>query len=167
MPDFVQRICAFAAEAGVEPNCVHLEITESSVMRDVVEARKVLYALKSMGFKLDLDDFGTGHSSLACLHEFPLDVLKIDRSFVMNLSKTRDFTSFFVAITSLAKSLGVQVVAEGVETAELVEILRSLDCQFAQGYFFGRPAPADEVLRQKLPDGGVFPARSPSGRLRS
>jgi diguanylate cyclase (GGDEF)-like protein len=147
IPDLVPRICGFAAEAGVEPNCVHLEITESSVMRDVAEARKVLYALKSAGFKLDLDDFGTGHSSLACLHEFPLDVLKIDRSFVMNLSQTRDFTSFFVAITSLAKSLGVQVVAEGVETAEQVEILRSLECQFAQGYFFGRPAPAHEVFR--------------------
>ena len=150
VPDLASRFCRVAESANVDPSCVHLEITEGSVMRDAVEAGKVLRELKSQGFKLDLDDFGTGHSSLSCLHEFPLDVLKIDRSFVVNLGRTRDFASFFVAIKELARSIGVQVIAEGVETAEQVELLRSLGCQFPQGYFFGRPMPAEFAFPRGL-----------------
>ncbi len=103
-------------ETGLPPSALHLEITESAVMRDVKTATGVLNAIKEIGVKLDLDDFGTGYSSLSCLHQFPLDVLKIDRSFVANIERGRDFAALIDAVASLARNLGISVVAEGIET---------------------------------------------------
>jgi PAS domain S-box-containing protein len=145
-PDLAERLVEIVAEAGIEPGLLHLEITESAVMQDADHARRVLGDLKAAGFRLDMDDFGTGYSSLACLHQFPLDVLKIDRSFVANLCRGRDFASLVNAIVTLARSLGVAVVAEGVETAEQVLMLQAMDCQYAQGYYFGKPAPIDAAM---------------------
>jgi diguanylate cyclase (GGDEF)-like protein len=149
--DFAERVVRAAGDGGIEPSSVHLEITESAVMQDVAAATRLLHDLKSQGFKVALDDFGTGYSSLACLHEFPLDVVKIDRSFVKNMSRGRHYTALVHAIVALARNLNLEVVAEGVETADLVPPLQYLGCQYAQGYFFGRPVPAEQVIEYQPP----------------
>jgi diguanylate cyclase (GGDEF)-like protein len=150
VPDIVQRIRGVTREFGIDPGRVHLEITESTVMRDAKVAAAALAAFKTAGFKLDMDDFGTGYSSLACLHQFQLDVLKIDRSFINNLDRSSEHAALVHAIISLARNLGMQVIAEGVETAEHVALLQSLDCQFAQGFYFAKPMPADQVVGCRL-----------------
>ena len=94
-----------------------------------------------------MDDFGTGYSSLACLHQFPIDVIKIDRSFITNIERGRDFAALVHAVAQLARNLNIQVVAEGVETADQALILQTLDCEFGQGYFFGKPLPAELVAQ--------------------
>jgi diguanylate cyclase (GGDEF)-like protein len=149
--DFAERVARAAGDGGIEPSSVHLEITESAVMQDVAAATRLLHDLKSQGFKVALDDFGTGHSSLACLHEFPLDVVKIDRLFVKNMSRGRHYTALVHAIVALARNLNLEVVAEGVETADLAPPLQYLGCQYAQGYFFGRPVPAEQVVEYRPP----------------
>ena len=149
--DLPKLLLALLAEHGLEPAALQLEVSEGTVMRDAQGAARTLRALKATGVRLAMDDFGTGHSSLSCLHEFPFDVLKIDRSFVANLGRGRAFGSLVQAITLLARNLNIQVVAEGVETPEQVSLLQSLDCQFAQGYHFGKPMPAAEA--------GTFRAR--------
>jgi diguanylate cyclase (GGDEF)-like protein/PAS domain S-box-containing protein len=141
-----RRLVEIAAEAGVDPQSIHLEVTESAIMSDTKLAADVLRELKTVGFRVDMDDFGTGYSSLACLHQFPIDVLKIDRSFIANLDRGRDFAALVNAIAMLARNLGIEVVAEGVETPDQVTMLQSLECQLAQGYYFARPMPADQVL---------------------
>jgi EAL domain-containing protein (putative c-di-GMP-specific phosphodiesterase class I) len=105
----------------------------------------VLRRIKGMGFHVHLDDFGTGYSSLSSLHQFPLDVLKIDRSFVTNLSRGPQFAALIGAIAMLARNLGMGVIAEGIETPEQAEQLRSLDCGSGQGYLFAKPMTADRV----------------------
>ncbi|MGE5608676.1 MAG: EAL domain-containing protein, partial [Bacillota bacterium] len=149
LPNLVERLKSIVAEAGVDPTAIHLEITESAVMRDMESASAILREIKQIGFKIDMDDFGTGYSSLACLHQFPIDMLKIDRSFVANLTRGRDFAALVNAISMLARNLGIAVIAEGVETADQVSLLQSLECQFVQGYFFGRPMTAEESLRYR------------------
>ncbi len=134
-------------ETGLPPSSLHLEITESAVMRDVELATRVLNAINEIGVKLDLDDFGTGYSSLSCLHQFPLDVLKIDRSFVANVERGRDFAALIDAVTSLARNLGISIVAEGIETPAQLAVLQTLDCQFGQGYLFAKPLTAAEAAQ--------------------
>jgi diguanylate cyclase (GGDEF)-like protein len=145
LPDLPDQLRGMALDAGVDPASIHLEVTESAIMADTELAREVLTRLKAMGFKIDMDDFGTGYSSLACLHQFPIDILKIDRSFVTNLSRGRDFVALVNAITALAGNLNITVIAEGVETREQVVTLQSLDCQMAQGYYFAKPMPAGQA----------------------
>ena len=125
-------------------------------MKDAGTAIKMLHAIKALGLKLDMDDFGTGYSSLACLHEFPLDVLKIDRSFVMNIDRGRDFAALVHAVAQLARNLNISVVAEGIETAEQALMLQSLECEFGQGYLFSKPLPADQVPQFRVKP-GVLP----------
>ncbi len=110
-------------------------------MTDVEESFAILNQLRSAGFKLDLDDFGTGHSSLACLQEFRFDVLKIDRSFIQQLERSVEYDCFVQAITLIASKTGMQVVAEGIETPNQWQSLRRLNCQLGQGYYFSRPLP--------------------------
>jgi diguanylate cyclase (GGDEF)-like protein/PAS domain S-box-containing protein len=143
--DLGDRIVAAAREAGVDPSAVQLEITESSVMRDVEAASALLKDLKARGFKLAMDDFGTGHSSLACLHRFPLDVIKIDRSFVANLSRGRDYAAVVHAIALLARNMHIRLVAEGVESPDIVPALQYMECQYGQGYYFSRPVPPEMI----------------------
>lgn len=133
LPALIQRTLE---EMDLPPSSLHLEITESAVTRDVDLAAHVLSTIKNIGVKLDLDDFGTGYSSLSCLHQFPLDVLKIDRSFVANIERGRDFAALVAAVASLARNLDISVVAEGIETTAQLAVLQSLDCQFGQGYLF-------------------------------
>jgi EAL domain-containing protein (putative c-di-GMP-specific phosphodiesterase class I) len=140
-----QRLGKMARDAGVTPSCVHLEVTEGDVMANPQALVSVLRELRREGFRLDIDDFGTGHSSLSSLHEFPIDLVKIDRSFVTNLSRGREYIALVDAIVNLAGNLNIGVIAEGVETADQVTILQTLECQRAQGYFFSRPFPGDDV----------------------
>ncbi|MCE9588902.1 MAG: EAL domain-containing protein [Planctomycetes bacterium] len=144
LPDLAERVQTIIRETNINPGALHLEVTESAVMKDIAFARNALAQLQKLGVTLCMDDFGTGYSSLSCLHEFPFKVLKIDRSFVANLTRGRDFCALVQTIVTLAGNLGMTVVAEGVETNDQVATLQAMDCQYGQGYLFGRPAaPAD------------------------
>jgi diguanylate cyclase (GGDEF)-like protein/PAS domain S-box-containing protein len=130
-------------ETGVKPQSVKLEITESVVMENVDTATDMLRQLRGLGVKLAIDDFGTGYSSLSYLHRFPIDTLKIDRSFVTRMSENNENTEIVRTIVVLAQNLGMDVVAEGVETNEQLVILQKLGCENGQGYFFSKPVNAD------------------------
>ena len=116
-------------------------------MEDAKTVTNRLLELRKLGVKLGLDDFGTGYSSLSYLHRFPLDTLKIDRSFVARLLEEGENREIVRTIVTLGKNLGMDVVAEGVEQAQQLDDLRGLDCQHGQGYLFARPLPADEAIR--------------------
>lgn len=135
--DLADRFLDVARRLSLPPSAVSLEITESTI---VTGAGDAVRAIRDRGFRLSMDDFGTGYSSLACLHEFPLDVLKIDRAFIANLEGRRDYAAVIHAIASLARNLGFKVTAEGIETADMVAELQALDCHYGQGYFFHKPA---------------------------
>ncbi len=138
-PDRVQRI---AMEAGCPAELLELEVTESVIMEQTAETLGTLIELRERGFHLSLDDFGTGYSSLSYLKRFPLGKLKIDRSFVSDLPYDLEDVAIAQAIVALAQKLGMTVVAEGVETAEQADFLRTLSCTYAQGFHFGRPMTA-------------------------
>lgn len=130
----------------IPADALELEITEGTLMHNPAEAATVLRALNRMGFNLAVDDFGTGYSSLAYLKRFPLHALKIDRSFIQDIETNRDSAAIAAAVISLAHNLGLKVVAEGVEDIHQMEHLHGLECDFAQGYLYGRPMPAEELL---------------------
>jgi diguanylate cyclase (GGDEF)-like protein len=144
-PSIVETIETILARTGLPPEHLTLEITESALMRDAAAALVVLRALKELGVLLAIDDFGTGYSSLSYLQRFPLDVLKVDRMFVHELEGDNGGREIVSAVISLAHALGLEVVAEGVETEQQFEALRDLDCDFAQGFLFSRPVPASEL----------------------
>jgi diguanylate cyclase (GGDEF)-like protein len=144
-PGIVATVEQILARTGLPPEHLTLEITESALMRDAASALVVLSALKEIGVLLAIDDFGTGYSSLSYLQRFPLDILKVDRMFVEELGMRTGGDEIVSAVIKLAHALGLQVVAEGVETEQQFEVLRSLDCDFAQGYLFSRPVPAAEL----------------------
>ena len=141
-PDFVASVAAVLAETGLAPACLELELTESLIMQDVELAISIMHDLKQLGVMLALDDFGTGHSSLAHLKRFAIDVLKIDQSFVRDINVDPDDAAIVTTIIALAANLGIEVIAEGVETEQQVAFLRQHGCHRMQGYHFGRPAPA-------------------------
>ncbi len=144
-PDLVKQVRQIIEETGITPSSVHLEITESVAMGNVGHTVKVLDELKKIGVLLSIDDFGTGYSSLSYLHSFPADILKIDRSFVTAIDQSGQGLQIVQTIISLARSLGMKVVAEGAETQAQVAILKSLGCDFCQGYFFSRPLAAQAI----------------------
>jgi diguanylate cyclase (GGDEF)-like protein len=131
---------------GVDATSVHVEVTENAVMGATATIVRTLDRLRQLGCKILMDDFGTGHSSLSCLHRFPIDVLKIDRAFADTLGSSRDYAAVVQAIVTLAHNLNVRVVAEGVETPQHMVQLQALDCDFAQGYHFSKPIPAALAL---------------------
>jgi diguanylate cyclase (GGDEF)-like protein len=133
------------ASAGAQAVQLQLEITESVLMQNVEATAEALRALSESGVEVSLDDFGTGYSSLSYLKRFPIDVLKIDRSFVRDILTDADDAAIASAIISMAHSLGIQVVAEGVETREQLEFLRARDCDYVQGYYISEPRPAAEL----------------------
>jgi diguanylate cyclase (GGDEF)-like protein/PAS domain S-box-containing protein len=143
--DFVASVHAVLKETGVQPSCLELELTETFLMQDPKSTAAVLQAIKDMGVKLALDDFGTGYSSLSYLKRFPIDTLKIDRSFVRDLTTDADDASIVSAVISMGKSLHMRVVAEGVETPEQLAFLREHRCPEGQGYYFNRPMAAAEL----------------------
>ncbi|MDP9478859.1 MAG: EAL domain-containing protein [Actinomycetota bacterium] len=141
----VEDVAEALRKAGLEPSCLELEVTESAVMDDVEAAIATMGELKGLGVGLSIDDFGTGHSSLNYLRRFPVDELKIDKSFVDGLGKEAKGTAIMRTMTMLARALGLTVVAEGVEDAEQLACLREMECDLAQGYYFARPMPSDEA----------------------
>ena len=145
--DLVRLVADILHESGLAPSCLELELTESLVMHDVELAISTMHELKAMGVKLAIDDFGTGYSSLAYLKRFPVDVLKIDQSFVRDIARDSASASMVAAIISLAHELGLRVIAEGVETAHELEFLRSRSCDEVQGYLYSRPVPAADFVR--------------------
>lgn len=132
-------------ESGIRPDSLVIEITESEIMRDASAAIDLLHRLRGIGVRVAMDDFGTGYSSLAWLRRLPLDLLKIDRSFVTGLTGDKRTLAILQAIITLAENLGVDVVSEGVEHAEEVAPLIALECRLGQGYYFSRPLPAEQI----------------------
>lgn len=145
-PDFPQRLSSIMQENDVSPAAFCLEITESAIMDDPQRAEATLYKLSEQGFKLSIDDFGTGFSSLAYLKRLPVNELKIDKSFVMAMDKDESDAKIVKSTIDLAHNLGLSVVAEGVENEVLLDKLRELLCDEAQGYFIAKPMPFDEFV---------------------
>jgi predicted signal transduction protein with EAL and GGDEF domain len=145
-PRFPAQVREALHRHGVAPAHLNLEITESAVFEHQEQTLKTINELKAAGICLHMDDFGTGYSSLSYLHLLQLHVLKIDRSFITNVSMRRDYASVVNAIIQLAQNLGMKVIAEGVETADHAAMLCALDCHAGQGYFFSRPVPADKAF---------------------
>ncbi|WP_410524826.1 EAL domain-containing protein [Pseudomonas sp. DTU_2021_1001937_2_SI_NGA_ILE_001] len=143
-----ERIAAALQDTGVPPACLELELTESILMREVGEAMQTLAGLKNLGLSIAVDDFGTGYSSLNYLKQFPIDVLKIDRTFVDGLPSGEQDAQIARAIIAMAHSLNLAVIAEGVETHEQLEFLREHGCDEVQGYLFGRPMTASQFEAQ-------------------
>ena len=139
------QVARVLAETGLRPSALRLEVTESLAMQDEA-VTQTLADLRALGVSLALDDFGTGYSSLASLDQMPLDAVKIDRSFVHRMAGSAYQTSLVEATLRVAASLHLQVVAEGVETEAQAQALRALGCQFAQGYYFGKPMPGEALL---------------------
>jgi len=148
--DLAEMVQHELLRTGMQPQWLRLEVTESLAMQDS-GALAVLHRLKGLGVSLALDDFGTGYSSLACLHEIPVDVLKVDRSFVSQLAQSNHRRVLIQATVLVARALGIQTVAEGVETAEQARLLDELGCTMAQGFLYGRPMPPEEFLRWHSP----------------
>ena len=147
-PDLAAQIEAILAEVGVDPRSIDVEITETIAMADPQRSSLVLAELKALGVHLSIDDFGTGYSSLSRLQGFPVDALKIDRSFISKIDTDSETSEIVRIIIMLAHNLGLRVVAEGAETPEQVRRLKELKCELAQGYFFARPA--DHAAAQAL-----------------
>jgi diguanylate cyclase (GGDEF)-like protein/PAS domain S-box-containing protein len=140
-PSLPHDVAQALARTGIAPDALHLEITESTLMQDAAATIEALRALHALGLRLSIDDFGTGFSSMSYLKRFPVDALKVDKSFVDGLGRDPEDTAICTAVVSLAHALGLCAVAEGVETPEQLADLRTLGCELAQGYLFGEPAP--------------------------
>jgi EAL domain-containing protein (putative c-di-GMP-specific phosphodiesterase class I) len=158
--DLVRQIGAILQEAGVEPSSLKLEVTESAIMENPDKAAAILTSLREMGIHLSLDDFGTGYSSLSYLHRFPFHNLKIDRSFVSKMESGDKDAEIVKVINSLARNLGMDVVAEGIETQGQWALLHQLACAYGQGYYFSRPL--EDTAARKLIEGGGFASRGPN-----
>ncbi len=149
---FQELIGSVLSETGLPCQYLELELTESLLLSNADMTASVLWELKNMGLKLSIDDFGTGYSSLSYLKQFPFGKLKIDRSFIRNVAVNSDDAAITTAIISMAKSLGLKVIAEGVENEAQMSFLRALHCDEIQGYYFSKPLTADEVSAQLRSD---------------
>jgi EAL domain-containing protein (putative c-di-GMP-specific phosphodiesterase class I) len=137
-------IAAILRETNVPPHALKLEITETAAMTSPDHARELFTKLRQQGITIAIDDFGTGYSSLSHLHSFPVDTLKIDRSFVSGLAEAHNTTPIIRAVVALGHSLGMSIIAEGVEGADQRELLSGLRCEYGQGFFFSRPVPFEK-----------------------
>jgi diguanylate cyclase (GGDEF)-like protein/PAS domain S-box-containing protein len=144
-PNLVEDIRKLLVELALPPAALKLEITESTVMADPLAAVEMLQQIKSLGIRLAIDDFGTGYSSLSYLHRFPLDTLKIDRSFISVMEEDGEGMEIARSIVPMANNLRLDVVAEGVETIQQVALLKKLQCKYGQGYYFSRPLSAEGI----------------------
>ena len=144
-PNFLENIRAALTETGLEPRYLEVELTESVLMRDAESANVILHALADLGIKLAVDDFGTGYSSLSYLKQFPINTLKIDQSFVNQLTSNPNDCTIVKAVITMGKNLKLCVIAEGVETAQQHAFLLAQDCDEGQGYYFGRPMEAEAL----------------------
>nr|WP_295836520.1 GGDEF domain-containing phosphodiesterase [uncultured Azospirillum sp.] len=157
-PNFVQVVREVLRETGVEPSWIKLELTESAVMDKAEQSIRLLRDLRALGIKLSIDDFGTGYSSLSYLHKLPIDSLKVDRSFVSAMHQSEENRAIVRIIMDLARLLGFDVIAEGIETSADANLLRALACDYGQGYHFARPLPAAEAGKLV---GGELPWQMP------
>jgi PAS domain S-box-containing protein len=146
-PDLASEIGKTLAEIGFDPACLQLEIIETVAMGDAEKSGQVLAQLKALGVRLSIDDFGTGYSSLSRLRRIPVDTLKIDRAFIMNMDSDPESHEIVRIIIMLAHNLGLKVVAEGTETEEHIRLLKQLNCEMSQGYNYSRPADAQAMLK--------------------
>jgi EAL domain-containing protein (putative c-di-GMP-specific phosphodiesterase class I) len=156
-PGLADHVEALLIHSGISSRQLGLEMTESSLIPNVHTALEVLGSLRRLGVSLLVDDFGTGYSSLSYLHSFPFDVLKIDRSFVSRMTEGDQALQIVRTIIELARVMGMDVVAEGIETAEQYSLLRGLGCRYGQGFLFARPMPADAVTQLLRLPGRVLP----------
>jgi diguanylate cyclase (GGDEF)-like protein len=143
-PDLIAQIRQILSDSGLEPKTLKLEITETAIIENTEQATETLKQLQSLGVRVSLDDFGTGYSSLSYLHRFPIDTLKIDRSFVTRMDTPKN-AEIVRAILTLASNLGMDVIAEGVETSEQFVQLTGMKCEYAQGYLFSQPIDATDA----------------------
>jgi EAL domain-containing protein (putative c-di-GMP-specific phosphodiesterase class I) len=151
--NLLQDIVTVLEESGMRPELLELELTESMVMQHPEQARKLLTAIKQMGVRIAIDDFGVGYSSLAQIKRFPIDTLKVDRSFIRDLAENAEDRAITEAIITMGKTLSLTVVAEGVETQEQQSFLSDHACDAMQGFYFSKPIPHDEFasfMRQRL-----------------
>jgi EAL domain-containing protein (putative c-di-GMP-specific phosphodiesterase class I) len=142
-PDLLDQIQEVLRETGLDPRSLKLEITESVVMDNIETATRTLEQLRELGVELGIDDFGTGYSSLSYLQRFPVGTLKIDRSFISRITESDGTAEIVRTIMKLAQALGMDVVAEGVETEQQRARLRALECESGQGYYFSKPMDSD------------------------
>ena len=142
---FAERVCAIVRESGASARQIEFEVTEGVVLDRNETVRGALRRLRQEGFRIALDDFGTGYSSLSYLREFDVDRIKIDKSFVHSLGQTMDANAIITAVVTLGHAMGLQVTAEGVETADQETFLRSAGCNVLQGFLFSKAVPANEL----------------------
>jgi EAL domain-containing protein (putative c-di-GMP-specific phosphodiesterase class I) len=142
--NFVEKVSGILKEASLDPQSLELELTESVLMKHAESTVSVLKALKNIGVQLAVDDFGTGYSSLSYLRQFPIDSLKVDQSFVHEISSKTEDSVIVSAVISMGNSLNKRVIAEGVETREQLDFLTAAGCEEAQGYYFNRPMVAEQ-----------------------
>jgi diguanylate cyclase (GGDEF)-like protein/PAS domain S-box-containing protein len=160
--NFLQGLFAMLSETGLDPRSLEVELTESVLMKHAESAASILQALRLRGVKVAIDDFGTGYSSLNYLRKFPLDALKIDQSFIRQISTGED-TAIVTAVIAMARSLKLRVIAEGVETLEEAKFLRAHQCEEAQGYYFSRPVPPEQferLLKSGISEAAILARRS-------
>ncbi|WP_018634453.1 EAL domain-containing protein [Parafrankia elaeagni] len=166
---FPDQVRGLLCQYGLPPSALELEITETTLMRDLVRSAAVLGELRELGVQIAVDDYGTGYSSLAYLQELPVDILKMDRSFVTKLedgsrARRQKAEAIVRSTIGLAHELGLRIVVEGVDSASTLAKLRNYGCDLAQGYFIGRPRPADEVTPMlTVPAPTPVPAPAPAG----
>jgi EAL domain-containing protein (putative c-di-GMP-specific phosphodiesterase class I) len=146
-PALPAQLLAILTQENFPPSRLEIEITETALVSDIETAKMILTALQSVGIKISLDDFGTGYSSLYHLRELRFDKIKIDRSFVQSMEDNRESEKIVDAILSLAKSLGLPTVAEGIENTDVVRHLVDMGCEFGQGYYFGKAMTAQDAAR--------------------
>jgi EAL domain-containing protein (putative c-di-GMP-specific phosphodiesterase class I)/CRP-like cAMP-binding protein len=160
-PNFIESIITSIDETGVDPSHIKLEITESMLMHQPEQAIAALHACKARGLSIAIDDFGTGYSSLSYLHKFPIDTLKIDRSFVSEMEEVPVSVEIIRSIIGLARQLAISVVAEGIENEQSAVLLHELGCQFGQGYTFFRPMEQQAAIA--LIETGAYKASASPG----
>jgi EAL domain-containing protein (putative c-di-GMP-specific phosphodiesterase class I) len=144
--DLVERMGTILQQTGLAPGQLQLELTESAMLLDAREAQAVLHGLKALGIYIAIDDFGAGYSSLARLHSFEVDSLKIDQSFISAITLSGGSWKIVQAIIGLAHALGMTTIAEGIETVEQLDLVRSAGCDLGQGYYFHYPMPEEELV---------------------
>jgi EAL domain-containing protein (putative c-di-GMP-specific phosphodiesterase class I) len=145
LPDLVAAVTRCLKETGLPPEALEIEITESVAMRNVARSAEILRGLRDLGVRISLDDFGTGYSSLSYLRTLPVDTVKLDQSFVRDVTTDPGDAAIATAIIAMAHSLGLRVVAEGVETEEQLSFLRGQGCDTVQGFLFGHAVPAEQL----------------------
>ena len=144
-PDFLDFITTLIKKNNIPPNCIELEITETNLMYNIPDINYILLKISEFGIRIAIDDFGTGYSSLAYLKRLKIDTLKIDRSFISDVPAVKKDSTIVHFILEMARSLGLYVVAEGVETQEQLDFLNKENCQCAQGYLFSKPLAVTEI----------------------